>query len=290
LLSDRFFILYIAGVFREHRIRKSRGAAQTIPMIHSDLQLACEAARAARKIIQSGFGQAHSVHIKEDRSIVTACDEEAEKAILDVLRSRTDYSILTEESGLIDTGSPFRWVIDPVDGTTNFSREIPICAISIALMRGDSLVAGVIDLPIQNRRFTAVEGCGAFLNDTKIQVSKSTHRSKTILCLEHGRAAEDGQRIAELLGRLSPTYDLRLTGSTAFEMAWVASGQAEAFISCGDKIWDFAAGLLIIREAGGRIMDWRGQDWQNRNAFVFASNGSIDRDILPLLSDLQPDE
>ncbi|NQT25234.1 inositol monophosphatase [candidate division KSB1 bacterium] len=253
------------------------------------LQIACEAAQAAREIIQTGFGQVHSVNIKADQSIVTASDEAAEKAILDILRSRTDYSILSEECGLIDTDSPFRWVIDPIDGTTNFSRGQSICAVSIALMREDELITGVIDLPIQKERYTAVHEHGAFLNDSRIHVSKISHPSKAILCVEHGRAPEDGQIMAALMGRLNPTYDLRLMGSTAYEMASVASGQADAFISCGDKLWDYAAGLLIIREAGGKIMDWQGQNWQNKNDFIFASNGLVDNDILPTLSDLQSD-
>lgn len=259
-------------------------------MIEKSLGIACEAADAARSVILKGYGTMHDVDVKPDRSIVTAFDRAAEQVILDVLKVRTDHSILSEESGWKDTGSDYRWVVDPIDGTTNYSRGNPVFAVSIALLHGDEPVAGVIDLPVQKKRYAAQREGGAFLNGSRIHVSKPSRVSKSILCIEFGRAPEDGQRMAEVVRRLSPAYSLRLMGSTAFEMTWVACGRADAFISCGDKLWDYAAGLLIIREAGGRILDWRGRDWRNRSSFVLASNGHADRNLLPLLSDLQPED
>lgn len=259
-------------------------------MIKRDLEIACDAAQAARDVILAGYGKIHDVAVKTDRSIVTSCDHETEKAILDILKTRTDYAVLSEESGLTETGSSLRWIVDPIDGTTNFSRGNPVFAVSIALMDGDELMAGVIDLPIKNQRYAASREGGAFLNNARIHVSHPAHTAKAILCIEFGRAPEDGQRMAELVRRLSPAYSLRLMGSTAFEMAWVAGGRADAFISCGDKLWDYAAGLLIIREAGGRILDWRGREWRNNSSFIFASNAHVEADLVPLLADLQPGE
>lgn len=250
------------------------------------VKIASNAALSARKIIQKGFGQAQSVELKADRSLVTECDAAAERAIVKVLQSETDYSILTEESGLLAADSPMCWVVDPIDGTTNFWRGQSICAISIALMRDHTILAGVIDLPIQEQLFSAASNGGAHLNGEPIAVSTISHAPKAVLCVEHGRDPRDSQLMTKLIGRLNSRFRVRLMGSTAYEMTLVARGQAEAFISCGDKLWDYAAGLLLIREAGGKILDWQGCPWQNQNAFVYASNGHVDEEILPILSEI----
>ena len=253
-----------------------------------DLHLAVEATRAAGQVVAGARRAIISAEEKGDKGLVTAFDKQAEQVIFEILRANSPYSILGEESGLDGRGSELVWVVDPIDGTTNFARGLPLFAISIALMRGIDRLLGVILNPTSNDCYFAERGRGAYVNGEAMHVSANQNPRQAVIHVSSGYAANDRQRLVELMRRLDGTYSARILGTTALELCLVASGVTDAFVCSGDELWDYAAGVLLVEEAGGIFTDWRGQPWNGQHAFVFASNGQLHRPILEQIQDLQP--
>lgn len=254
-----------------------------------DLQVAIEAAQQAGDIILNACQTEIATESKGDAGLVTEFDKKAEAVISATLRTQSTYSILGEETGLDRQNSDQVWVVDPIDGTTNFSRSLPLFAVSIALMQDRELVLGVILNPNTGDCYFAERGRGAYCNGHPIKVSANQDPAKSIIFLNHGYAADDIERMAELMRRLGSTYNVRTLGTTALELCTVAGGMADAFICSGDALWDYAAGGILVQAAGGKFTDWRGEAWNERNAFIFASNGVFHEPLLNEISDLQPD-
>lgn len=254
----------------------------------SDLQLAIEAAKKAAEIIKSGYGKIKTIEDKEDgtKGIVTNLDKESEEAILKILRAKSNYAIFTEETGNIE-GKDALWVIDPIDGTTNFSRNIPFFCISIALIRENKIELGVIYNPVLNELYYAEKGKGAYLNKKQIFVSKQGSLKGSVVIIDHGYDLKDREMSIEAIKRLYRNCSLRTFGTTAFELCFVAKGSTDAFMSSGDELYDYAAGLIIVEEAGGKVTDWKGDKWNNANSFILTSNGKIHEELIQKIKDIQ---
>jgi len=236
------------------------------------LRLAIRAAReAGTLLLTSGTGKV--THI--DRDIKLEADRRAEKIILDILTKDSTFAILAEESGFragTQLTDSLRWIIDPLDGSSNFQRQIPLCCVSVALWRGLEPVLGVIYDFNRDELFSGIVGEGAELNQSKIQVSGTTETSQATLCTGFP-VSTDFSPVA-----LSKSIDLvrqykkvRLFGSAALSLAYVAVGRVDAYREQDIRLWDVAAGLALVQAAGGKFEMQRSSV---ENAFhVAASNG-----------------
>ena len=252
-----------------------------------NLQLAIAAAKKAGEILRNGFGTMLHIEKKDEgKGIVTNIDKASEAAIIKILQ-KSPYPILAEEGGLVGTKSNIYWVVDPLDGTNNFSRQVEFFAISIALIKDNQVKLGVIYNPIKNLCYFAEKANGAFCNDHKIHVSKVDNLSSTTLFINYGYAHEAKLLSDKVTIRLNKLCKIRKFGTTALELCYVAQGSYEAFMSPGDELWDYAAGIIIVEEAGGKVSDWQGNPWNNSNSFVLASNGLIHEELIKQISDLQ---
>jgi myo-inositol-1(or 4)-monophosphatase len=224
------------------------------------LEIMIRAATRAARSLARDFGEVEQlqVSIKGPGDFVSAADRRAEQTIKEELkRGRPDYGLLMEESGAEPGRSPHnRWIVDPLDGTTNFLHGLPHWAISIALEQHGEITAGIVFDPLRNELFTAERGAGAYLNDRRIRVSRRTDmRTALIGCglpIQNWAAREKG--FTRQMDRVADECaGLRRLGVAALDLAYVAAGRQDGYWEYGVKPWDIAAGLLMVREAGGRV-------------------------------------
>jgi myo-inositol-1(or 4)-monophosphatase len=254
----------------------------------NDLNTALEAARTAVRVILDAYEKSVDSQVKGDaKGLITETDLKAEKAILDILSSKSNYGIISEESGLVDKSSGLKWVIDPLDGTNNFARSIPLFAVSIGLMDGNESLLGVIIDPINNKEYYATKEGGAFCNRKKIVLQKFDTAYIPMLFLNHGYAEVDRTKFKELSKRLASDFNILKLGTTAVELCYVASGSVDGFICSGDELWDFAAGIVIAQEAGCIFTDWQGNPWDGKGNHLLISRPEIHRKLIEQISSLQ---
>ncbi|OYV46845.1 MAG: inositol monophosphatase [Halothiobacillus sp. 20-53-49] len=230
------------------------------------LTMAVRAARAAGTVISRATDHVADLTIesKQRNDFVSEVDRQAEHAIIDILkRAYPDHHFLGEESG--DTGSElseYRWIIDPLDGTTNFLHGLPHYAVSIALEYQGRLELGVIYNPSNQELFTAERGGGAFLNNRRIRVAGLRSLESALLGTGFPfRADQDVERYLKTFRALhGPLSGIRRAGSAALDLAYVASGRLDGFWEFGLLPWDMAAGILMVREAGGIVIDFSGKE------------------------------
>ncbi len=252
-----------------------------------DLLLAIKAAKKAGIVVKKGFGHVKQIDFKQNRNdFVTEVDRQSEKIIVEVL-SKSGYSFLAEEGGRTDNHSCFTWVVDPLDGTRSFSTSIPLFCISIALMNGDDILLGVIFNPLSGELFFAESGKGAFLNGSKLSVSERNFESGSLVFVNSGWGELSRSHYVQAVSRLRNLCSLRYFGTTALELCYVAAGRGDAFMSSGDCLWDYAAGILIVRESSGIVTDWNGKNWNNGNSFILATNRKIHGEISEKIKGIQ---
>ncbi|MDD4882566.1 MAG: inositol monophosphatase family protein [Gallionellaceae bacterium] len=257
--------------------------------MHPMLNTAVKAARRAATIINRASNDLDSltVRTKQENDFVSEVDQKAEQAIIDVLlQAYPKHAILAEESGA--TGdSEFQWIIDPLDGTTNFLHGFPQYAISIALLVKGQLDQAVVYDPTRNELFTASKGSGAFLNDRRIRVSKRTKLAESLIGT--GFPYRDFTHLDAYTGMfrdvVQKSSGLRRPGSAALDLAWVASGRLDGFFEIGLNPWDIAAGCLLIKEAGGLVSDFTGEDGYLKSGHVVAGTPKV---FAQLLQTVQP--
>jgi myo-inositol-1(or 4)-monophosphatase len=227
------------------------------------LNIAVRAARKAGSVINRATldGAGFEVRAKQQNDFVTRVDHAAEEAILEIVRkSYPDHAVLAEESGAAAGAAEYQWIIDPLDGTTNFIHGFPQYCVSIAIRHRDVLAHGVIYDPNRNELFTASQGRGAFLNDRRIRVSKCLRLGEALIGT--GFPFREGARIdlytSQLKNLMQKTAGVRRAGAAALDLAYVACGRLDAFWELGLSPWDMAAGALMIQEAGGLVGDLRG--------------------------------
>ena len=228
----------------------------TIDIAYAE-QVGTGAAYRSAAVLKTYFGTSTlSIRKKGDKDLVTEADTASEAAIIDVIRERfPDHDILAEESGRRQDRSRFCWIIDPLDGTTNFSHGIDIFAVSIALAEDDEVIAGIVLNPVTGELFTATKNGGARRNGQSITVSATRRLDEALLVTGFSyNFAEIRQAVEQrFFNCLDAAQGVRRLGSAALDLCYVAAGRLDAFWETGLKIWDLAAGGLIIREAGGIV-------------------------------------
>jgi myo-inositol-1(or 4)-monophosphatase len=245
--------------------------------------VALQAITKAGKMLVRGFKDfdRSQIALKSRNEVLTKYDLLSEEMILHEIKSNFPMdSILSEERGRIKGVSGYLWILDPIDGTTNFSMHNPIWSVSLAIAKEDNLVFGAISAPMLGELFTAEAGQGAKLNGKSIRVS-SIKDGKIINTYCHGRALNDVKRAIKYhASQKKAGIDCRQLGSAAIELAFVAAGRVESIVIPGTNDWDVAAGSLIVKEAGGRTTDFKGKAWTLGNRDIAASNGLVHQDIL----------
>jgi myo-inositol-1(or 4)-monophosphatase len=241
------------------------------------------AVRKAARGVQRDFGEVANlqVSLKGPANFVTNADRRCEKVLREELeKARPGYGFLMEEAGLVKgSDSDHRWIIDPIDGTTNFIHAIPLFAISVALERKGELVAAVTYNPITDELFTAEKGRGAFLNNRRLRVAtrRDIHEALIACGIPHRGDADHALFRRELSLVQAKASGIRRLGSATLELAYVAAGRLDAFWERGLSAWDLAAGMLMIREAGGFATDCDSEASPLETGAIIAANA----DLLP---------
>jgi myo-inositol-1(or 4)-monophosphatase len=247
------------------------------------------AATKAARGLSRDFGEVENLQVsrKGPADFVSAADHRAEEVIRGELeRARPGYSFLMEESGTTEgRDKQHRWIVDPLDGTTNFLHGIPQFAISIALERQGKLTAAVVYHPIADDLFTAERGAGAFLNDRRLRVAARANLADAVIATGmpfkgHG---DHAKYLRELAALMPSVAGVRRFGAAALDLAWVAAGRFDGFWESNLSPWDMAAGILLIREAGGFATDPDGGDGVLDSGSIVAGNESIHRQLLALI-------
>lgn len=251
-----------------------------------EIEVARKAARAGAVVVKKQYGLSREMQIKDaSNTLVTPTDMASEAAILRVLRENSPYGIVSEEDGRSGPSEGPLWIVDPVDGTSNFARSLPLFVVSVALVEGDRVHAGVIVDPLQEKEFTAGRGIGAFCNDKLLRPAKNQAPVPSLF-LNHGHHAEDKQRFAEVTRRLAVRFNLRKLGTTALELCYVAEGWFDGFICSGDELWDFAAGVLIATESGCLFTNWQGLPWDGKSDFLLVARPEIHQALVEEIRDI----
>lgn len=260
-----------------------------MPYLSPALNVMIAAARKAGRRLVRDFGELENLQVsrKGPADFVTTADERTEKILVEELSmARPGYGFLVEEAGHIEgRDKTHRFIIDPIDGTTNFMHGVPHFAISIGLEREGQLVSGLIFNPVTDEMFVAERGHGAFLNDRRLRVAARSKLADIVVGSGApflGRDGRDGF-LKELDAVLAATSGIRRFGSAALDLAWVAAGRFDAFWERKLQPWDIAAGLLLVREAGGMVSDLAGRDQMLENGDVLAANDTLHRTLLTMI-------
>ena len=256
-----------------------------------NINVMVKACRKAAKILIRDFGEVEKlqVSLKGPGDFVTVSDKKVEKILIDELqRARPNYSILSEEIGLIKKDEEFKWIIDPIDGTANFLHGIPHFGISIGLEHNKEIICGIIYDPIKNEMFFAEKGNGSYLNNQRMRVSA---RSKLMDCIiftggpSFKSNDEDKKLSLKEYEKFSSKVGtpLRKMGSASLDMAYVAAGRCDGFWQRNLNYWDIAAGIILVKEAGGFVTDFNGNDKYIENKNILVTNSKINEQMIEIL-------
>ena len=255
------------------------------------LNVMIAAARKAGRALRRDFGEVEKlqVSLKGPANFVTAADRRAEETLYaELSRARSGYGFLGEEGGVREgADKTHTWIVDPLDGTTNFLHGIPQFCISIGLEREGTIVAGVIYNPANEELFVAERGKGAFLNDQRIRVAARKRLADAVIAcgLPHigrGDIARGRQETGAVQEKVA---GLRRFGAAALDLAWVAAGRLDAYWERDLKPWDMAAGILMVREAGGYVSDCDGADEMIAKGHIVAGNETMQKELLRVLKE-----
>ena len=248
------------------------------------LEVAIEVAQEAGSILRSEFEEPAKISYKGEADLVTQADRRSEQAIVGRLRKLfPDHSIEAEEGSGIEASSGFRWFIDPLDGTTNFAHGYPCFAVSMGLAQAGELLAGVIYQPISQELFTAARGEGAFLNGKPIRVSPIEQLATSLVATGFpGGKRANNRNIHYYRDFTVRSHGVRRDGSAALDLASVACGRFEGFWEFGLHSWDTGAGVLLVREAGGRATRFSGEPYRPGDPEILATNGAIHEEMRQL--------
>jgi myo-inositol-1(or 4)-monophosphatase len=251
------------------------------------LQTAIEAAKRAGQVIAKRYPAGRNVAFKGYRDLVTDTDIAAEAAILDLIRARfPDHAILAEEGGGDGVGSDYTWVVDPLDGTTNYAHHVPIFCTSIGVLERGRPIIGVIHDPLREQTFVAERGKGAALNGELMHASSTSRLIHSVVGLDWGHSDEVRGQTLKLLLQIAPHCGtVRALGSAALALAYVAAGWLDAYLNLSLKPWDTAAGMLLVAEAGGRCTTLEGEPFHVESPICLATNGLIHDLLLTVMRD-----
>ena len=245
-----------------------------------------KAAYNGAKVLEKYFGKLKKVGKKGKIDLVTVADIESEKIIIETIKDKfCNHSILAEECGKDESDSIYKWVIDPLDGTTNFVHNLGIFSVSIAFQKNQETLFGLVLNPETGELFTAIKGQGALLNDHTIKVSNTKKISESLLVT--GFPYDNKDLFEILLSRftrcLKESQGIRRLGSAALDLCFVACGRFDGFWEQNLKPWDTAAGVLIAKEAGAIITDFSNKAYDINQNEILATNGYIHKELLNLL-------
>jgi len=250
------------------------------------------AARKAGRSLARDFGEVENlqVSVKGPGNFVSAADHKAEEIIYrELLKARPGYSFLMEERGeVIGDDRTHRWIVDPLDGTTNFLHGVPLFSISIGLEREGQLVAGIVYNPIADEMYTAEKGKGAYLNDRRrLRVAARKQLSDALVTtgIPHLGRPGHARFVSEIRHVMQEVAGVRRTGSAALDLAWTAAGRFDAYWERNIQPWDTAAGIVIVREAGGTVTDLSGGPDMFDKCEVLAGNSNMQKAVLRLISE-----
>lgn len=277
-----------ANIYFTRKPAAVRQSAYGFLSLHMLRQTLIEAAKAGAAENVRFFNTDFKISNKEGiNNLVTEADHAAEKAILDVIRSRfPGHQVLAEETGAVVVDSAYKWIIDPIDGTVNFAHGIPLNCVSIAIEHNGEVVLAAVYNPHLHEFFLAEKSKGATLNDKPIQVSAETSAAKA--CLVTGfpytyiNMPNGPLEIFERFIRKG--VPVRRLGSAAIDLCWVAAGRFDGFYEHKLEPWDSAAGYLIVEEAGGRVTDFEGNPFSVYQHRVLATNGKIHAEMLEVIN------
>lgn len=253
------------------------------------LQVAIAAAKEAGRVQMLHLGHSHRVEYKGDIDLVTIVDKLCEKAIVQrITAAFPDHDLLAEETLFEKKGSPWKWIIDPLDGTTNYFRGYPCFCVSIGLEVDGEVKLGVVYNPVLDELFHAERGEGAFLNGNPISVSRVDDLNRSFLCTGF---PYDVREYADFYLRyfrefIIRSFAIRRPGSAAIDLSYLAAGRFDGFWELKLHPWDVAAGSLIITEAGGKVTDFKGNPFGIYSGEMLASNGLIHEEMLEVIKEV----
>jgi myo-inositol-1(or 4)-monophosphatase len=249
-------------------------------------QIGIKAAYGGAEVLRSNFGNISRVTKKGAIDLVTEADIGSEKKILATIRDAfPDHTILAEESGLNQGSNEYKWLIDPLDGTTNFAHQLPIFCISIAFAYADEICVGIVLDPVSGELFSATRNQGALLNGKAIDVSTTAQVSESLLVTGFPYNVHEifDQIVTRYASCLRAAQGIRRLGSAALDLCYVACGRFEGFWEQNLKPWDTAAGSLIAAEAGAPVTDFSNRRFRVDGKEILATNGRIHDEMLKLL-------
>ncbi len=255
------------------------------------LNVMLAAARKTARALKRDFGELENlqVSVKGPANFVTAADRRAEETLFaELSKARPGYSFIGEEGGRRDgADKTHTWIVDPLDGTTNFLHGIPQFAISIALEREQTIVAGLVYNPITDETFMAERGKGAFLNEQRIRVAARTRLNDAVIAcgLPHYGRGDLALGVRESGAMMEKVAGLRRFGAASLDLAWVAAGRLDAYWERDLKPWDMAAGIILVREAGGFVTDLSGGEEMFTTGHIVAGNDTMQKAVLGVLKE-----
>ena len=255
----------------------------------ANINVMIKACRKASKTLIRDFGEIENlqVSVKGPGDFVTASDKKVEKILIEELqKARPNYSILSEEIGKISNDESYKWIIDPIDGTANFLHGIPHFAISIGLEQDGEIICGIIYDPIKDEMFVAEKGNGSYLNNQRIRVS-SRSKLKDCIIFTGGPKKEEKDRETSLKEYYNFSskvqIPIRKLGSAALDMAYVAAGRCDGFWQKYLSYWDIAAGIILVKESGGFVTDYYGENKYLENKTLLVTNSKINKEMIEVL-------
>jgi myo-inositol-1(or 4)-monophosphatase len=253
-------------------------------VVRDAVKIAHEAGRLLAEFYRMRVG----FELKGDFDLVTEADRASERLVVErILAHYPDHSIVAEEGGGREGTSEYRWFVDPLDGTTNFAHGYPAFNVTLAVARGDEMIAGVVYDPLRDEMFAAEKGSGAYLNDQKIQVSRAKRLADCLVSTGFpSRKRSQNVNIHFYHQLAMATHGVRRGGSAALDLAYVTCGRLDGFWEFGLNPWDLAAGTVLVTEAGGVVSDMRGAPHSMKSAHLLVDNGLIHEEILELFKEI----
>jgi len=247
-------------------------------------EVAIKASLEAGKILKNNFGKISHIKMKSDRNLVTDIDLKADKVITEKIRKYfSSDNILSEESSLSNFESDYTWIIDPLDGTHNYIHNIDIFGVSVAVAYKDEGIIGIIYMPLTNELYVAQKDKGAFCNNKRIQVSDRDIKNATMVYDSSIRLDKESM-LKNLSVLTDKVFNIRMLGCTVRSLSYIAEGKAEMEIEYNDEVWDYAAGLLLVEEAGGLSTDFKGNKWNIKTKGYIASNKIVHQEVLDIIN------
>lgn len=252
------------------------------------IEVAIDSVHKAEDIVMDRFNTTKDFSFKGRANVVTEVDLLSEKSIIDALHQEYPYfRIKSEESGSSETESPYEWIVDPIDGTRNYLSGIPHFSITLALAYKGEIIIGVTYDPIRKELFQAQKGGGAYLNKEPISISNHTEINQSVVGFDMGYSDKRASQGLEVAQKLWPgIQSIRVMGSAALGIAYAACGRIDLYFHHHLAVWDIAAGMLLVKEAGGIVVDRKGNETTQENDSIIASNPILIQSFLNLTDGL----